>query len=428
MHHSPPNQMHQVVISGIGFASSIGTGREEVLSSLRDLRHGFVRRQIAGDGIGPELVFGSVDGFEVASCEPRDWSFPGKDSFDPVFLRGLPPHGAYAVVALEEALSQATLAHGALVDGRTGLFCASPGSPRMLHHQLGRLEASGWKRADPMAVVGSVPGTLNFNLAAHYGIAGANCGFVSACSSSSHAIGYAFDEIALGRQDRMLVVSAQDGDAESLLPFNGMRALSTNRDPNTASRPFDCGRDGFVGTGGGAALILESAVSAERRGARPLAEMQAWGQASDGYNVAAPHPAGKGIRAAMENCVRSAGIEPTAVDWINAHATSTPAGDRAEALALNSLGFNHPGVETQVSSTKGLTGHGLSYAGALEAAICVLCLNEKIVPGNAALVEPDPACEGLSLPTHTESREVRRVLNNSSGFGGSNVCHLFSRP
>ncbi len=420
--------MNRVVITGIGFSSSIGTGRENVLKSLRDLRHGFVRRRIADDDAGPELVVGKVDGFDVSSCEYSDWTFPGHESLEPSFLRTLPPHGPYAYVALEEALRQASLYHRDLGDGRTGLFCASPGSPRMLRYRLNRFAATGWKRVDPMAVVSSVPATLNFNFAARYGITGASCGFVSACSSSSHAIGYAFDEIALGRQDRMLVVSAEDGDAESLLPFTGMRALSTNLNPDKASRPFDSKRDGFVGTGGGVALILESASSAKSRDVHPLAEMRSWGQASDGYSVAAPHPEGKGLQAAMENCLRAAGTEAKSVDWINAHATSTPAGDRAEAIALKSLGYAKSGTKTLISSTKGLTGHGLSYAGALEAALCVLCLEERIVPGNAALVEPDPICEGLPLPTQTESCDLDLVINNSSGFGGSNVCHLFSQP
>ena len=349
------------------------------------------------------------------------------EKFDAAFLRGLPPHGPFAIVALEEALVHAGLDGDALGDGRTGVFCASGGSPRMLHHRLARLEDSGWKRADPMAVVSAVSGTLNFNLAARYGITGANCGFVSACASSSHALGYAFDEVALGRQDRILVVAAEDGNAESLLPFTGMRALSTNRDPDTASRPFDSKRDGFVGTGGGAALVLESAASAEQRGAAPLAEMRGWGQASDGYNVAAPHPEGKGVRAAIGNCLQATRTEAGSIDWINAHATSTPAGDRAEALALKALGFGDPGVGTRVSSTKGITGHGLSHAGALEAALCVLSLTEGIVPGNAALAEPDPACAGLRLPTTTETTKPRLVLNTSSGFGGSNVCHVFAR-
>ena len=420
--------MNRVVVTGIGFASSIGTGKDEVLASLRQLRNGFALKQLAGEGIGPTLVCGDVAGFAVESNEPRDWSFPGHQDVPSSLIRGLPPHGPYAYVALEEALKQADLDRESLKDGQTGLFCASPGSPRLQHHRLNGMAAVDWQRADPLGIVGSIAGTLNFNFASYYGITGTNCGFVSACTSSSHALGYAFDEIALGRQQKMLVVAAQDGDAESILPFLGLRALSSNPDPATASRPFDTRRDGFVGSGGGAALILESADSAQQRGATPLAEMLAWGQASDGYSVAAPHPEGMGIRTAMELCLRAAIVPPHSIDWINAHATSTPAGDRAEANALKSLGYASKDAKTLISATKGLTGHGLSYAGALEAAICILCLGEGIVPGNAALQQPDPVCEGLLLPTQTESKELGLVLNNSSGFGGSNVCQLFTQP
>lgn len=419
--------MNRVVITGIGFASCIGTGREQVLSSLRDLRHGFARRQLAGEGVGPEVVCGAVDGFDTQSCDFRDWKFPGADRFDSGFVRGLAPHGPFALIALEEALDQSGIDRAGIGDGRTGLFCASPGSPRLLRHHLNEMAATDWQRTSPLSVVSSVAGTLNFNLAARYGITGANCGFVSACTSSSHALAYAFDEIALGRQDKMLVVAAEDGSAESLLPFLGMRALSSNPDADSACRPFDLQRDGFVGSGGGAALVLESMDSASGRSMPPLAEMRSWAQASDGHSVAAPHPEGKGIATAMAQCLEAARVEPGAVDWINAHATSTPAGDRAEALALRSLGFAAC-ANTLISSTKGLTGHGLSFAGALEAAICVLCIDAGIVPGNAALEQPDPVCDGLRLPTLTEKRTVKLVLNNTSGFGGSNVCHLFAKP
>ena len=332
---------------------------------------------------------------------------------------------AYAVVALEEALAQAGLHREDLTDGNTGLYCASVGSPRILHHHLARIAKADWQCGSPLFVVSSVAGTLNFNLGAQYQITGANCGFVSACASSSHALGYAFDEIALGRQERMLVVGAEDGDAEIIIPFLGMRVLSPNQDPDTASRPFDCNRDGFVGTAGGAALILESERSIEQRGATPIAEFLGWGQASDGHSVAVPHPEGMGIKSAMELCLRSSGRDLASVDYINAHATSTPAGDKAEAIALKAIGCADPDIHTSISSTKGLTGHGLSYAGALEAAISVLCLQRGILPGNAALTDPDPACEGLNLPTRSEDRPLRTVMNNSSGFGGSNVTHLF---
>ena len=154
--------------------------------------------------------------------------------------------------------------------------------------------------------------------------------------------------------------------------------------------------------------------------------MRGWGQASDGYDVAAPHPDGAGIRSAMQRCLESTDTNATDIDWINAHATSTPVGDRAEAIALNALGFAAPESKTMVSSTKGLTGHGLSYAGALEAALVVLSIVEGIVPGNASLESPDPACGGLKLPTETLENRPRLVMNNSSGFGGSNVSHLFA--
>lgn len=416
--------MERVFITGLGFVSSIGTGYDAVAENLRELQHGFVRRQLPGNGIGPELVCGSIEGFDLPGPEARDWTFPDSNTLDPTFLRALPPHGVYGYFALEEALEQAGVPRELLSSGDTGLFCASPGSARLLRHHLNRIETANWQRADPLGVVSSVAGTLNFNLSAHYGITGANCGFVSACTSSSHALGYAFDEIASGRQKRMLVVGAEDGDAESLIPFLGMRALSMNLDPDTASRPFDQARDGFVGTGGAAALVLESQRAANHRDAVPLAEMRGWAQASDGYSVAAPHPEGRGIRAAMERCLSCTETEASAIDWINAHATSTPAGDRAEAAALSSLPFQ----KAKISSTKGLTGHGLSYAGVLEAALCALCIHEEIVPGNAALTAPDPSCDDLNLPTRTEKTDLRLVLNNSSGFGGSNVCHLLAHP
>ncbi len=422
--------MNQVLVTGLGFATSIGTRYDEVLESLRGLSNGFARKQLGEDAVagtaGVELVCGDVKGFDLSSCDFRDWRIPDSHRFNTSLLRSLPPHGPYAVTALEQAIDMAEIDRTDLGDGRCGLFCASPGSPAMTRHYLNRMAASGWRRGPPMGIVSSVAGTLNFNLATHYGITGASCGFVSACASSSHAIGYAFDEIALGRQDLMLIVAAEDSSAESLLPFLGMNALTLNPDTHSASRPFDRQRDGFVGTGGAAALILESAASAQRRGRTPIAELLGWGQASDGYNVAAPHPQGKGIRRAMEICLQSSGVNARQVDWINAHATSTPAGDRAEATALTDLGFADDDNNTSISSTKGLTGHGLSYAGALEAAICALAIKEGLIPGNAGLEQIDRCCAGLNLPVKTRAQPLNYVLNNSCGFGGANVCHLFA--
>ncbi len=259
------------------------------------------------------------------------------------------------------------------------------------------------------------------------GIRGAVTGFVSACASSSHALGYALDEIRLGRQSRMLVIGAEDMTAESIVSFSSLRALSNNPDPATASRPFDARRDGFVGTGGAVALVVEEASLARRRGARIQAELVGWGQAGDGHSVAASHPEGGGLREAMRRTLADANVSAADVGYVNAHATSTPAGDRSEALALRAV-FTDQGARPRVSSTKALTGHGLSLAGAMEAAFCTLALDEAFIPGAAHLTEPDPVCAGLDLPRTSLDEAPGLVLNNSSGFGGSNVCHLLRRP
>ncbi|MEA3212695.1 MAG: 3-oxoacyl-[acyl-carrier-protein] synthase [Chthoniobacter sp.] len=229
---------------------------------------------------------GLLPGFNVGAINPAAWSWPGEFRIDANVVRAMPPQGVYALAALQQALGEARLAPETLSDGATGLFCASSGSARMLHQHMGKLETSGWRRAHPHGVISSVAGALNFHLAALLGIRGASCGFVSACSSGSHALGFALDEIRLGRQQRMIVVAAEDLNAESALPFAGMGALSAASDPALASRPFDRGRDGFVPTGGAVVVVLESESSAVGRRARALSRMLGWGQACDGYHVA----------------------------------------------------------------------------------------------------------------------------------------------
>ena len=418
--------MRRVVVTGLGFITSIGNSRREVLASLRELRHGCVRGGMVPGVELPVRVAAPVRGFDVASPNANAWTWPADYALDRTLVRSLPPHGVYAACTLAQALAESGLTPGELRDGETGIFCASVGSPMLLRHHLNRMAEAGWLRGHPLGVVSSVAGTLNFNLAAHHGIRGATCGFASACTSGSHALGAAFDEIALGRQRRMLVVAAEDLNAESLLPFHAMNALSLNADPATASRPFDRARDGFVGTGGAAALVLEDEDSARARGAHPQGAMLGWGQAGDGHHVAQPHPDGAGLRAAMEKALAASGIGRERIDYVNAHATSTPAGDRAEALALRAV-FTAHGAQPAVSSTKALTGHGLSLAGAMEAAFCVLALREGFIPGQAHLHDPDPDCDGLNFPRTTLATPPHLVLNNSSGFGGANVCHIFSR-
>ena len=416
----------EVLITGLGFITSIGNDAAAVTASLREGRHGMTAWDFCGNPNVPIKVAAPVRDFTVDSPSWRDWTWPARYDIPRETLRGLAPHGIYAFCALEQALADAGLAPTDLTDGGTGLFCASAGSAFMLHHHLALARASNFERGNPMGVVSSIAGTLNFNLAAHYGITGAVTGFVSACASSSHALGYAIDEIRLGRQTRMIVVGAEELNADTLLPFAPMRALSTNPDPATASRPFDTARDGFVGTGGASVIIVEEASLARRRGARVYAEVIGWGQASDGHSVATSHPEGAGLREAMRRALRDADVTPEQIDYVNAHATSTPVGDRAEALALRAV-FTESGAHPAVSSTKGLTGHGLSMAGAMEAGFCALALREGFVPGNHHLNAVDPACEGLNLPRQSLSARPDLILNNSSGFGGSNVCHVLRR-
>lgn len=413
-------------ITGLGFITSIGNDRATVLRSLRELRHGFELFDFFGNPNVAVKVAGTIKGFSFPTPNWRDWDWPGAFTVDRELLRSLPPHGVFALCALQQALDDAGLLPAQLTSGDTGLFCASAGSPFLLANFLDQMRETRGERGNPMGVVSSIAGTLNFNLAAHYKISGAVCGFVSACASSSHALGYAMDEIRLGRQRRMLVIGAEDMTTESILPFSCMRALSTNPDPATASRPFDVRRDGFVGTGGAVALIVEDAELARERGARVYADLVGWGQAGDGHSVAISHPEGAGLREAIRRTLADAGASPRDVDYVNAHATSTPGGDRSEALALHAV-FTASGARPRVSSTKALTGHGLSLAGAMEAAFCALSISERFIPGAAHLEQPDPVCEGLDLPTTSLDEAPRIVLNNSSGFGGSNVCHLLCR-
>jgi 3-oxoacyl-[acyl-carrier-protein] synthase I len=414
------------VITGLGFIVSIGNDRPAVRRSLRELRHGFERYEFLHNPDLPVKVAGTVKGFDFPSPNWRDWRWPAVHPIAPEMLRGLPPHGVYAECALQQAVADAGLEAGDLSAPDTGLFCASAGSPFLLGHFLQEMRATRGERGNPMGIVSSIAGTLNFNLAAHYHIRGAVCGFVSACTSSSHALAYAMDEIRLGRHRRMVVVGAEDMTTESILPFASLRALSMNPDPATASRPFDRRRDGFVGTGGAVAMIVEAAALARSRGAHIYAELAGWGQAGDGHSVAIAHPEGAGLRLAMERALADAAVAPADIDYVNAHATSTLQGDRSEALALRAVftGAARP----PVSSTKALTGHGLSLSGVMEAAFCALAIDDGFIPGAAHLEEPDPDCAPLHLPRTSLDARPRLVLNNSSGFGGSNVCHVLRRP
>lgn len=417
--------MPKVVVSGLGFICPIGNDQSVVAQNLRELRHGLsVYPRFEAPNI-PVRVAGLVKDFVVDSPEPEDWKYPAIYKLRRETLRGFAPHVLYAYCALTQAIADAKLTPEDVSNLDTGLFTASAGSAMLTYHNLGRMEKLGVARSTPMGVVSSVVGTLSYNLVAAFKILGSSCGFASACASSGHALGFAWEEVASGRQKRMLVVGGEDGNLETILPFAAMRALSLNPDPNTASRPFDVARDGFVGAGGAVAMVLESDEEAARRGAEVYCEMPGWGMASDGYNVAISHPEGSGLVQAMKLALRRSGLQPGEVEYINAHATSTPIGDTSEIRALKTLFGTNQADGPAISSTKALTGHGLSLASILEAGICALSIKHGFMPGSAHILNLDPEALGLNIIRTTVNERPQVAISNSSGFGGANVVLAF---
>jgi 3-oxoacyl-[acyl-carrier-protein] synthase I len=418
--------MPKVFITGLGFITSIGNDAASVTQSLRELRHGFELYPPFQKPEVPVKVAAPVKDFQTDSVDCEDWTYPSRYSVKREVLRGMGPNALYSYCAMIQAIEDAKLAEADVSNDDTGLYAASGGSPFLMGHMLQRMHSQGVMRCSPLGIVASISGTVNFNLVAHFKIKGASTGFSSACASSAHGIGFAYDEIILGRQKRMFVVGAEDGNVDSILPFAGMRALSLQTDPDLASRPFDVGRDGFVGTGGATVVVLESEEEVRRRGIKPYCEVAGWGQASDGHNVAISHPEGTGLRTAISHALRNSNVTPAQVGYINAHATSTQIGDISEAKAIRAV-FSPSGSRPKVSSTKALTGHGLSLAGAMETGFCALALRDGFVPGSAHIKKVDTACEDLNIPLSTVDEKVDVVLNNSSGFGGANVCLVLRR-
>lgn len=415
--------MPRVFITGLGFVTSIGNDAPTVARNLREMRHGFEAYPPFQKADIPCKVIGTIKDFGTDSTDPEDWTFPARYKIKRELLRTMAPHGLFAHCAMLQAIEDARLGEADISNRDTGLYAASGGSPFLTHYHHDRLQKLGVTRCSPFGIVASIVGTLNFNLVAAFKIQGSSCGFSSACASSAHAIGFGFDDLALGRQKRLFVVGGEDGNTDAILPFAGMRTLSLQSDPNLASRPFDVGRDGFVGTGGATVLVLETEDEVLRRGITPYAEILGWGQASDGHNVAISHPEGDGSAAAMAAALRACHVAPEEVDYVNAHATSTLIGDVSEARALRAI-FKDSAQRPAVSSTKSLTGHGLSLAGAMETGFCALAMREGFMPGSAHISQLDPACSDLRILRATEPSRPGIVLKNSSGFGGANVAIL----
>jgi 3-oxoacyl-[acyl-carrier-protein] synthase-1 len=417
--------MEPVWITGMGLITSIGNDRSSVLTSLREMKHGIENPPMLQVDESPVKVAGTVKEFEVDSSDPEDWIYPQQYRVPRATLRSFSPHVLYSWCALQQAIEDANLSEQDIQNPESGLYTSSGGSMRTIHKHFEKMDQRGVMACNPLAIVASIAGTLTFNLVAALGVRGSSTGLVSACASSGHALGTAIDEIRLGRQKRMLVVGAEDCNFESIVPFCGMRALSLETDPNQASRPFDVKRNGFVGTGGSVCLVLETQSEAERRGVTPYARFLGWGQGSDGHNVAISHPQGRGLQDAMTKALRDAQIRPHDIDYVNAHAPSTSIGDASEIKALKSV-FPAP-QQVKISSTKALTGHGLSLSSIMEAAFCCLALKEGFLPGSANVTEPDPELDHLDLLQTSSEIQANRIMSNSSGFGGANVSVVFEK-
>ena len=417
--------MEPVHITGMGLITSIGNNRDDVTHSLREMKHGIdFHPELQGDD-SPVKLAGTVKEFNLESSDPEDWIYPEKYRVPRATLRSFSPHVLYAWCSLKQAIEDAKLSENDIQDPEVGMYTSSGGSMRSIHKHFDKMDARGVMACNPLAIVASIAGTLTFNLVAALGIRGSSTGLVSACASSGHALGMALDEIRLGRQKRMIVIGAEDCNFESIVPFCGMRALSLDTDPNNASRSFDVTRNGFVGTGGAVCLVLESESEAKRRNVPSYAKFLGWGQGSDGHNVAISHPEGRGLKGAMANALRDAKLTSTDIDYVNAHAPSTSIGDASEMKALKTtLPLPH---EVMVSSTKPLTGHGLSLSSIMEAAFCCIALKDQFLPGSAHVTTPDPELGHLNLLRKSEDHPVKRIMSNSSGFGGANVSVIFEK-
>lgn len=417
--------MEAVYVTGMGLITSIGNDRDTVTNSLREMKHGIdFHPELQGEN-SPVKLAGTVKDFNVESTDPEDWIYPKKYQVPRAVLRSFSPHVLYAWCALRQAIEDTKLTEDNIQNSETGMYTSSGGSMRSIHKHFEKMDKRGVMACNPLAIVASIAGTLSFNLVAALGIRGSSTGLVSACASSGHALGLALDEIRLGRQKRMIVIGAEDCNFESIVPFCGMRALSLDTNPDNASRSFDVTRNGFVGTGGAVCMILETETEMKRRNATPYAKFSGWGQGSDGHNVAISHPDGRGLQGAMKNALRDSKFVPSDIDYVNAHAPSTSIGDASEMKALKAT-FPLP-QKIKVSSTKPLTGHGLSLSSIMEAAFCCISLKDQFLPGSAHVSNPDPELGHLNLIQQSQVHEVNRILSNSSGFGGANVSLVFEK-
>ena len=403
--------MNRVVVTGMGIVSSLGSNKSEVLKSLKTAKSGIVFSEKYAEMGLRSHVHGSIA--EVDTSE----------LIDRKMLRFMADAAIFNAIALDEAIKESGLSQEMISNERTGLIMGSGGaSNQNIVEAADILREKGIKRVGPYRVPRTMGSTTSACLSTLFKIKGVNYSISSACSTSAHCIGNAMEQIQLGKQDVVFAGGGEELDWSLTMLFDAMGALSSkyNDSPQKASRAFDTDRDGFVISGGGGALVLESLEHAEARGAAIIAELVGYGATSDGYDMVAP--SGEGAKRCMEIAID--GINGP-IDYINAHGTSTPVGDSKELGAIKKVFDNTP--TPLIGSTKSLSGHALGAAGVNESIYSLLMLQNDFVAESVNIENLDEEAIGLPIVRKTKSVKLNRILSNSFGFGGTNACLVFER-
>jgi len=401
--------MRRVVVTGMGIISCLGNSLDEVTSGLKTGRSG-----IRFSETYKELGFRS----QICGAPDIDTSV-----IDRKVRRFMADSAMYSYLSMQQAIAQAGLTDDMVSNDRTGLIAGSGGASCSSQAEaVDILRAKGVRRIGPYMVPRIMASTVSACLATAFKIRGVNYSISSACATSAHCIGQAMEQIQMGKQDIVFAGGGEEEDWSLTMMFDAMGALSTkyNDAPETASRPFDSKRDGFVIAGGGGMLVLEERERARKRGAHIIAELTGYGATSDGYDMVAP--SGEGAQRCMKQAMATM---HGGVDYINAHGTSTPVGDAAEMGAVRNTFIEKVPL---ISSTKSLSGHSLGAAGVQEAIYSLLMMQNGFIAGTANLNELDAASADLPIvgPASQEAT-LNAVMSNSFGFGGTNASLIFER-
>ncbi len=411
------SRQRRVVVTGLGIVSPVGIGVAPAWDAITNGR----------SGIGPITKFdasafntkiaGEVKGFDPAQF------MSGKEArrYD-TFIH-------YGIAAAKEALADAGITANPANPDRYGLSIGSGigGLPLIFETSLA-LHEGGPRKISPFFIPGSIINMISGLISIEFGFQGPNLAAVTACSTANHCIGESMRKIEYGDAD-VMVVGGSEGVVCGLAigGFNAARALSTrNDDPTAASRPWDVDRDGFVLGEGAGVLVIEELEHAKARGAKIYCELVGYGVSGDAYHVTAPREDGDGARRCMVNAMKNASLNPTDIEYVNAHGTSTPLGDLAEATALKGA-FGDHSKKFMVSSTKSMTGHLLGAAAGIEAVFTILALRDGIIPPTINLHKQDPAVDMDLVPNTARQAKVNVVMSNSFGFGGTNSTLIFKR-